>query len=48
MPPLAMGMGVFILAAGSAKVLSYIGYEHAPFMVLAAGLFAGGVVAIFK
>ncbi|MGT2479557.1 hypothetical protein ACU4GR_13250 [Methylobacterium oryzae CBMB20] len=43
-----MGIGVFIVAAGAVNILTGIGYEHPQFMVVAAGLFADGVVAIFR
>lgn len=48
MTPLAIGMGIFIVAAGAVNILNGIGYEHPQFMVLVAGLFAGGVIAIFR
>jgi len=47
MTPLAMATPVFIVAAGAVNILDGLGYEHPQFMVLAAGLFAGGVIAIF-
>jgi hypothetical protein len=42
-----MAIAVLIVAAGAVNILSGIGCEHPQFMVLAAGLFAGGVIAIF-
>ena len=48
MSPLAMALGVLIVAAGAVNILNGLGYEHPQFMVLAAGLFAVGVIAILK
>ena len=46
-PLLAIAIPVLIVAVGAVNILHGIGYEHPQFMVLAAGLSAGGVVAIF-
>lgn len=48
LPPLTLGLSVFLVAALSVRLLDYAGFEHAPFVVLVAGLIAGGVVAIFR
>ena len=43
-----MILGVVVASAGAVNILIGLGYEHPEFMVLAAGLFAGGVVSILK
>lgn len=47
-PWVAIILGVAILSAGAVNILNGIGYEHPQLMVLAAGLFAGVVVAFLK
>ena len=46
--PLAVALGVFIVAAVSVRALNEVGFENAPFMVLAAGLLAGSAVAFLR
>lgn len=47
-PRTAIILGVVVLSVGAVNVLNGIGYEHPQLMVLAAGLFAGGVVGFLK
>ncbi|GJE13137.1 hypothetical protein FOHLNKBM_4199 [Methylobacterium longum] len=45
---LAVALCVFAVATISARLLSYAGYENAPYMVLVSGLVAGGVFAALR
>lgn len=46
--PLAMTLGVFVVAALSAKFLNDAGFESAPIIVIAAGLLAGSAVTLLR
>ncbi|XYD12464.1 hypothetical protein R1A27_31460 (plasmid) [Methylobacterium sp. NMS12] len=46
--PIAMTVGVFVLATGAVRLLQAAGFQQAPFMVLAAGLIAGGLMMVLR
>ena len=47
-PRAAIILGVVGLSAGAVNILNGFCYEHPQFMVLAAGLFASGVIAFLR
>jgi hypothetical protein len=45
---IAMGLGVLIVAAVTLKLLNDTAFQGAPFLVVAAGVLAGGAVSLLR
>ncbi len=45
---LTMGLGVLVVAAVTLKLLDDAAFQGAPFLVVAAGILAGGAVSLLR